>query len=63
MKITTLSTVDSRYYDTAGIREMYQYIQAIDITSKNLYCLVIVRIQILYRDKQYFAITDNVITL
>ena len=44
-----LSTVDSGYYDTAGIREMYQYIQTIDITSINLYGLVRVRIQILYR--------------
>jgi hypothetical protein len=27
----------SRYYDTAVIREMYQYIQTINITSINLY--------------------------
>ena len=33
-------TVNSRYYDTAGIRKMYQYIQTIDITSLNLYCFV-----------------------
>ena len=45
--------VDSRYYDTAGIKEMYQYIQTIDKTSKEFYCLVMVRIQILYRNKQY----------
>ena len=31
------SAVDSCYYDTAGIREMNQYIQTIDITSENLY--------------------------
>jgi hypothetical protein len=38
---TTLQyTVDSRYYDNAGIRKMYQYIQTIDITSLNLYCFV-----------------------
>ena len=42
------STVDSRYSDTAGIREMYQYIQIIDITSIDLYRLVMVSIQILY---------------
>ena len=51
-------TVDSCYYDTAGINEMYQYIQTIDKTSVNLYCLVRVRIQIIYRKKQYFAVTD-----
>jgi len=38
------------YYDTAGIREMYRYIQTIDITSITL-----------YRNKHYFAITDIVI--
>ena len=55
-------TVDSRYYDTAGIRKMYQYIQTIDITSLNFHCLGIVGIQIWCRNKQYFAITDIVIT-
>jgi len=40
------STVDSRYYDTDGIRKMYQYIQTIDITSLNFYCLGMVGIQI-----------------
>ena len=40
---------------------MYQYIQTIDITRINVYSLVIVSIQILC-DKQYFAITDIVIT-
>jgi hypothetical protein len=34
------SIVDSCYYDTAGIREMYQYIQTIDITSINFHYLV-----------------------
>ena len=29
----TVITVDSRYYDTAGIAEMYQYIQTIDKTG------------------------------
>ena len=55
-------TVDSHYYDAAGIREMYQYIQTIDITSLNFYCLGMVGIQIWYRNKQYFVITDIVIT-
>jgi hypothetical protein len=41
---------------------MYQYIQTIDITSLNYYCGVMVGIQIWYRNKQYFAITDTVIT-
>ena len=58
-----MNTVHSRYYDTAGIRELYQYIQTIDTTSIIfLNCLVRVRIQIVYRNKQYFAITDIVIT-
>jgi hypothetical protein len=30
-----ISTVEPRYYDTAGIREMYHYIQIIAITSIN----------------------------
>jgi len=55
-------TVDSRYYGTAGIREMYQYSQTIDITGLNLYCLVMVRVQILYRNKQYVVKTDILIT-
>jgi hypothetical protein len=55
------TTVDSRYYDTDGIRKMYQYNQTIDITSLNFYCLGMVGIQIWYRNKQYFVITDIVI--
>ena len=61
-RISFLFTVDSRYYDTDGIRKMYQYNQTIDITSLNFYCLGMVGIQIWYRNKQYFVITDIVIT-
>jgi hypothetical protein len=43
-------TVDSRYYDTDGIRKMYQYNQTIDITSLNFYCLGTVGIQIWFRN-------------
>ena len=59
---TEMPTVDSRYYDTAGIWKMYQYIQTIDITSLNLYCLVMVGIQIWYRNTQYSHRIDIVIT-
>jgi hypothetical protein len=56
-------TVDSRNYDSAaGIRKTYQYIHTIDITSLNFYFGVKVGIQIWYRSKQHFAITDIVIT-
>jgi hypothetical protein len=55
-------TVDSRYYDTDGIRKMYQYNQTIDITSLNFYCLGMIGIQAWYRNKQYFVITYIVIT-
>jgi hypothetical protein len=55
-------TVDSRYYDTDGIRKMYKYNQTIHITSLNFYCLGMVGIQIWYHNKQYFVITDTVIT-
>ena len=41
---------------------MYQYIQTIDMTSLNLYYGVMVEMQIWYRNKQYFAITDIIIT-
>ena len=51
----TVVTVDSRYYDTGGIREIDQYIQTIDITSTNLHCLGMVRIHSFYRDKQHFS--------
>ena len=60
-KILTI-TEDSGYYNTDGIRKMYQYNQTIDITSLNFYCLGMVGIQIWYRNKQYFVITDIVIT-
>jgi hypothetical protein len=56
------ATVDSHYYDTDGIRKMYQYNQTIDIASLNFYCLGMVGIQIWYRNKQYFVITEIVIT-
>ena len=49
------TTVDSRYYDTDGIRKMYQY-------NQNFYCLGMVEIRIWYLNKQYFVITDIVIT-
>jgi hypothetical protein len=39
-------TVDSCYYDSDGIRKMYQYNQTIDIASMNFYCLGMVGIQI-----------------
>ena len=55
-------TLDSCYCDTAGLREMYRYSQTIDKTRINLYCLVIAGIQMLCRNKQYFAITDIVIS-
>jgi hypothetical protein len=57
-----LITVDSRYYDTDGIRKMYRYNQTIDITSLNFYCFGLVGKQIWFRNKQYFVITDIVIT-
>jgi hypothetical protein len=52
----------SRYYDTVGIRKMYQYIQTINITSIYLYHLVMFGRQIWYRNKQHFDITDIVIS-
>jgi hypothetical protein len=56
------NTVDSRYYDTVGIRKMYQYIQTINITSINLYNLVLFGRQIWYRNEKHFDITDIVIS-
>jgi hypothetical protein len=50
-----------QYYDTDGIWKIYQYNQTIDITSLNFYCLGKIGIQIWYRNKQYFVITDIVI--
>ena len=41
-----ISTVVSRYYDTAGIRKKYHYIQNIEISSINFYCFVLVGILI-----------------
>jgi hypothetical protein len=55
-------TLDSRYYDTVGIRKMYYYNQTIDITSLNFYCLGMVGIHIWYCNKQYFVITGILIT-
>jgi hypothetical protein len=57
-----VSTIDSRYYDTDGIRKMYQYNQTIGITSLNFYCLGMAGIQIWYRKKQYFVVTGIIIT-
>jgi hypothetical protein len=38
---------DSRYYDTVGIRKMYQYIQTINITSIEVrFCIAIRSISI-----------------
>jgi hypothetical protein len=56
------TTVDSRYYDTDGIRKIYHYNQTIDISSLNFYCLGMVGVQLSYRNKQYFVITEIVIT-
>jgi hypothetical protein len=53
-----LDTVDSRYYNTVGIRKMYQYIQTINITSINFYNLVMFGRQIWYRSNKHFDITD-----
>ena len=39
-------TVVSRYYNAAGIRKKYHYIQTIEISSINFYCFVIVGILI-----------------
>ena len=55
-------TVDSRYYDTAGIRKIYQYIQTIDISSTKFNCLLVIGILKRYHNKQYFDISDIVIT-
>jgi hypothetical protein len=54
--------LDASYYDSYGRKKMYRYIQIIDITSINSYRLVMVRIQIWYHNKQYFAMTDIVRT-
>ena len=49
-------------FDLSGISIIYHYIQTIYITSLNLLCVVMVSKQIWYRNKQYFGITDIVIT-
>ena len=41
---------------------MFLYNQTIDINSLNFYCLEMVGIQIWYRNKHYFVITEIVIT-
>ena len=56
------NTVDSRYYDTAGIRKKYQYIQTINISSAIFNCLQVTGILKRYHNKQYFDISDIVIT-
>ena len=50
------------FHVAAGITKMYPYIQSIDRTSKKLYSLVMVIIQIWDRNEQYFSITDIVLT-
>ena len=55
-------TVVSRYYDTAGIRKKYHYIQTIEISSINFYCFEIVGILIWYHNMQYFELSDILIT-
>ena len=61
-KASSIYTVVSRYYDTAGIRKKYHNIQTIEIFSINLLCFVIVGILIWYHNKQYFKLSDIVIT-
>ena len=58
--IAYCNTVVSRYYDTAGVRKKYHYIQTIEISSINFYCFVIVGILIWYRNKQHFELLDMV---
>ena len=55
-------TVVSRYYNTAGIRKKYHYIQTIEISSISFYCFVIVGILIWYHNKQHFELSTIVIT-
>ena len=55
------NTVVSRYFDTAGIRKQYHYIQTIEISSINFYCFVMVGILIWYHSKQHFELSDIVI--
>ena len=55
-------TLVSLYYDTAGKRKKYHYIQTIEISSINFYCFVIVGILIWYHNKQHFELSDIVIT-
>ena len=55
-------TVDSHYYDTAGTRKQYPYIQTIDISRAKLNCLLVIGILKWYLNKQYFDISDILIT-
>ena len=62
-QVKILYTIESHYYDTAGIRDSYQYSQTIDIADQyTLKKKLMVRVRILYRNKQYFDISDIVIT-
>ena len=57
-----VNTVDSRYCNTAGIRKKYEYIQTIDISSTTFNCLLVTGILKRYLNKQYFDISDILIT-
>ena len=57
-----LHTLVSHYYDTAGIRKKYHYIQTTKISSINFNCFVIVGILMWYHNKQHFELPDIVIT-
>ena len=56
------STVDSRYYDTAGTTKKYQYIQTIHISNTKFNCLQVIGTLKRYHNKQYFDISDILIT-
>jgi hypothetical protein len=59
---STEHTTASCYRNTDRIRKIYQYNKTIDITNLNFYCLGMVGIEIWYRNKRYFVITDILIT-
>ena len=56
------STEVSRYYDTAGIKRKYLYIQTIDISSAEFDCLLVIGILKMHHHKQYFHTSDIAIT-
>ena len=63
MTIKYANTVDSRYYDTVGMRKNHQNIQTIDIIIPHkIQLLASDGILKMYHDKQYFDISDIVIT-